>query len=65
MARDQMRYRFVNEQPDWDYRDLIDDEERTLGTPGTSSGGSKSEGFFPGLPLEDGAYFAFGVRAAL
>ena len=27
--------------------------------------GSKSEGFFPGLPLEDGAYFAFGVRAAL
>jgi hypothetical protein len=27
--------------------------------------GSKSDGFFPGLPLEDGAYFAFGVRAAL
>ncbi|HEV8582412.1 MAG TPA: hypothetical protein VGX68_25375 [Thermoanaerobaculia bacterium] len=27
--------------------------------------GSKSDGFFPGLPLEDGPYFAFGVRAAL
>jgi hypothetical protein len=27
--------------------------------------GSKSDGFFPGLPLDDGAYFAFGVRAAL
>jgi hypothetical protein len=27
--------------------------------------GSKSEGFFPGLPLEDGVYAAFGVRAAL
>ncbi|HEY7215990.1 MAG TPA: hypothetical protein VIC28_15305 [Thermoanaerobaculia bacterium] len=27
--------------------------------------GSKSDGFFPGLPLEDGAYFAFGVKAAL
>ncbi|HEX5716330.1 MAG TPA: hypothetical protein VF179_09230 [Thermoanaerobaculia bacterium] len=27
MARDRVRYRFVNEQPDWDYRDLIDDEE--------------------------------------
>lgn len=27
--------------------------------------GSKSEGFFPGLPIEDGAYFAFGVKAAL
>lgn len=27
MARDRVRYRFVNEQPDWNYRDLIDDEE--------------------------------------
>jgi len=27
--------------------------------------GAKSEGFFPGLPLEDGPYFGFGVRAAL
>jgi hypothetical protein len=27
--------------------------------------GSKSDGFFPGLPLEDGPYFALGVRAAL
>jgi hypothetical protein len=26
--------------------------------------GSKSEGFFPGLPLEDGPYFGFGVLAA-
>lgn len=25
--------------------------------------GSKSEGFFPGLPLEDGPYFGFGVLA--
>ena len=27
--------------------------------------GSKSDGFFPGLPLEDGPYFALGVRAVL
>jgi hypothetical protein len=27
--------------------------------------GSKSDGFFPGLPVEDGVYAAFGVRAAL
>lgn len=27
--------------------------------------GSKSDGFFPGLPLEDGPYFALGLRAAL
>ncbi|HWM95209.1 MAG TPA: hypothetical protein VN493_30930 [Thermoanaerobaculia bacterium] len=27
MARDRVRYRFVNEQPDWDYRELIEDEE--------------------------------------
>lgn len=27
--------------------------------------GSKSDGFFPGLPIEDGVYAAFGVRAAL
>lgn len=27
MTRDRVRYRFVNEQPDWNYRDLIDDEE--------------------------------------
>jgi hypothetical protein len=27
--------------------------------------GSKSDGYFPGLPLEDGPYFGFGVRAAL
>jgi len=27
--------------------------------------GSKSDGFFPGLPLADGVYFGFGVRAAL
>ena len=26
--------------------------------------GSKSEGFFPGLPLEDGPYFGFGLLAA-
>jgi hypothetical protein len=27
--------------------------------------GAKSNGFFPGLPLDNGPYFAFGVRAAL
>jgi hypothetical protein len=27
--------------------------------------GAKSDGFFPGLPLDDGPYFGFGVRAAL
>jgi hypothetical protein len=27
--------------------------------------GSKSDGFFPGLPLEEGTYFGFGVRAVL
>jgi hypothetical protein len=27
--------------------------------------GSKSDGFFPGLPLEEGVYLGFGVRAAL
>lgn len=27
MARDRVRYSFINEQPDWDYRELIDDEE--------------------------------------
>src|SRR6185295_10547747 len=27
--------------------------------------GSKSDGFFPGLPLEDGPYFGFGLKAAL
>jgi len=27
--------------------------------------GSKSDGFFPGLPLDSGPYFGFGVRAAL
>jgi hypothetical protein len=28
----------------------------------SAKAGTKSEGFFPGLPIEDGAYFAFGVR---
>jgi len=30
----------------------------------SAKAGTKSEGFFPGLPLEDGVYVAFGVRGA-
>jgi hypothetical protein len=28
----------------------------------SAKAGTKSDGFFPGLPVQDGAYFAFGVR---